>query len=250
MKIGVLGGTGTGGSAAVRELLERGHDVRVLSRGTGFDVTAPEASPGKLDGLEVLVDCLQPSKTSAKAARAVLVDGLGRTLNAAAAAGVGHVVSLSIVGIDGLPFSYYRIKLEQEVLVRSGPVPGTVVRATQFPALFDQAWGATKPLGTIPAPRGLVAPIAPDDMAVALVDAVEAGPGGGDRQIRGAEIVDLRQVASDWKRARGSRRPVVPLPAVGGALKAVAAGDLVDEAIPAAPRGWSDLISPAPAVSR
>ncbi len=232
MKIGVLGGTGTAGSAAVTELLSRGHDVRVLSRGTGFDVTAPEASPGKLDGLDALVDCLQPSKTSTKAARAVLVDGLGRTLETAAAAGVDHVVSLSIVGIDGLPLGYYRMKLEQEALVRSGPLPGTVVRATQFPALFDQAWGATKLMGSIPAPRGPVAPIEPSDVAVALADAVEEGPSAADRQIRGAEIVDLRQVARDWKRANGSRRPVVPLPAIGGALKAIARGDLVDPSIP------------------
>ncbi len=236
MEIGVLGGAGVAGSAAARELRARGHAVRVLSRRSGFDVTEPAASA--LEGLDALVDCLNPSKTTTKAARAVLVDGLRATLQLAADQGVGHVVSLSIVGIDELPIGYYRVKLEQESVVHAAPIPGTVVRATQFPQLFDQAWNATKRLGLIPAPRGPVAPIDPRDVARVLADVVEEGPGGEPvRQIRGREIVDLRQLAQDWKSTQGSKRPVLRFPALGGALKAIARGDLVDESIPTPPTG-------------
>lgn len=247
MRIGVLGGTGVAGGAAVQELRSRGHEVRVLSRAAGFDVTAP-GDGAALAGLDALVDCLNPSRTSAKATRAVLVDGLRATLAAAATHGVGHVVSLSIVGIEHLPIGYYRVKLEQESVVRDQQgLAGTVLRATQFPDLFDLAWGATRRLGVILAPRGTVAPILPADVAVALADLVEAGPGAAPEHqaVRGAEIVGLRQVAADWKRVRGSRRPVVGVPAIGGALRAVAAGELVDAALPAAPRGWSDWIAAA-----
>lgn len=234
MKIGVLGGKGVAGGAVAAELTARGHDVVVLSRRSGFDATDPAGSAAALAGLDALVDALNPSKTTERATRALLVDGLRGVLEAAAAAGVRHVVSLSIVGIDDLPFGYYRVKLEQERLVQDGPLPGTVVRATQFPALFDQAWGATKRLGVILAPRGPVAPIDPRDVAVVIANAVEAGPeqAGTRVQVRGAEIVDLRDYARRWKQATGSRRPIVALPAVGGALKAVARGDLVDESIP------------------
>lgn len=233
MKVGVLGGTGTAGSAVAAALQDRGHDVVVLSRSTGFDATSPEAGASALTGLDALVDTLQPAKTTTKASRGLLVDGLRRTLELAADAGVGHVVSLSIVGIDALPLGYYRVKLEQEAVVRASRVPGTVVRATQFPQLFDQAFGATKALGVIPAPRGPVAPIDPRDVGEVIADAVDRGPAAGPLvQVRGADIVDLRDVARDWKRAHGSRRPVLPLPAVGAALKAIARGDLVDAAIP------------------
>ena len=232
MEIGVLGGAGVAGSAAARALRARGHEVRVLSRRSGFDVTSARSSASALAGLEALVDCLNPTKTSTKAARAVLVDGLRQTLAVAADQGVRHVVSLSIVGIDQLPVGYYRVKVEQEAVVRAAPIAGTIIRATQFPQLFDLAWNATKRLGVIPAPRGPVAPINPDDVAHLLADVVEEGPGGQPvRQIRGPEIVDLRELARSWKREHHSRRPVLSLPVLGGAFKAIARGDLVDASI-------------------
>lgn len=244
MEIGVLGGAGVAGTAAADELRARGHTVRVLSRRSGFDVTVPEASVGALEGLDALVDCLNPSKTTTGAARAVLVDGLRATLTAAAEQGVRQVVSLSIIGIDRMPVGYYRVKVEQEAVVHAAPLVGTVLRATQFPALFDQAWGATKRMGVIPAPRGPVAPIDPRDVATALADAVEAGPDGPRSiSIRGPEILDLREVAADWKVTRASRRPVLPLPAVGGMLRAIADGDLVDEQLPTGTRGWSEWVA-------
>ncbi|MBO9532239.1 MAG: SDR family oxidoreductase [Solirubrobacteraceae bacterium] len=238
MHVGVLGGTGVAGSATVAALERRGDAVRVLSRRKGFDVTAP--SPAPLAGLDALVDCLNPSKTTAAAARAVLVDGLRETLAIAVGVGVGHVASLSIVGIDHLGLGYYRVKLEQEQVVAESGIPATILRATQFPDLFDLAWGATKRLGVIPAPRGAVAPIDPRDVGERLAELVEAGPPADALQreaIRGPQVVDLRQVAHDWKRVRGSRRPLLPVPAFG-ALGAVARGDLVDESAPTSEHGW------------
>jgi hypothetical protein len=42
--------------------------------------------------------------------------------------GVDRIVTLSIVGIDDTDFGYYRAKLA----AAPGPVPSTVVRATQL----------------------------------------------------------------------------------------------------------------------
>lgn len=244
MQIGVLGGAGVAGAATVQELESRGHQVRVLSRRSGFDVTAAASSAAALEGLDALVDCLNPSKTTTGAARAVLVDGLRETLAVAARAGVRHVVSLSIVGIEGLPLGYYRVKLEQEGVVRSAPIPGTVVRATQFPQLFDLAWSATRRAGVIPAPHGQVAPIDPRDVAIVLAEAVEAGPDGPrEVAVRGPEVLDIRDLAASWKAARRSKRPVLPLPALGGALRSIAAGDLVPDGLPVRGRGWSQWLA-------
>jgi farnesol dehydrogenase len=43
MAIAVTGGTGFLGSALTKELLERGHEVRIVSRSRGFDITRPES---------------------------------------------------------------------------------------------------------------------------------------------------------------------------------------------------------------
>lgn len=58
----------------------------------------------------------------------------GRNILAAeAAAGVKHHVALSVVGNEKLPDSgYFRAKIAQENLIKTSPVPYTIVRATQF----------------------------------------------------------------------------------------------------------------------
>jgi uncharacterized protein YbjT (DUF2867 family) len=244
MEIGVLGGRGVAGSAAVAELERRGHTVRVLSRATGFDVTADPVATEPLRGLDAIVETLNPSKTTTAAARAVLVDGVRRTLEAASAAGVKHVVSLSIVGTQAIPIGYYRVKNEQEAVVQGGPVPATIVRGTQFPQLFDAAWSATRKIGFIPALRGTVAPLDPRDLAVALADAVEAGPDGPrEVELRGPEIFELTDLARSWKAANGSKRPVLRLPNVLAATRVIASGALANPAVPAATRTWSDWLA-------
>ncbi|MDQ8046483.1 MAG: NmrA family NAD(P)-binding protein [Solirubrobacteraceae bacterium] len=248
MQIAVLGGSGTAGTATVAELEARGHTVRVLARRTGFDVTDPSTFDDALAGIATLVDTLGPTKTSGPEARAVLVDGLAAVLDAAAHAGVKHVVSLSIVGSDRIPMPYYALKQRQEAVVRAAPLPSTILRATQFPELLDMVWSATRKAGIIPAPRGVVAPIDPRDVAVAIADAVERGPATGELiGIRGPETLTIRDLARTWKAARGSRRPVIGVPAVGGALRTVAGGALVDESLPAATRTWAEWLAEHPA---
>jgi uncharacterized protein YbjT (DUF2867 family) len=100
VKVGVLGGTGTVGSQAVAALERRGHEVRVLARSTGFDVTVGSGMDAASAGLDTLVDCLGVEKAAERAALPVLVDGLRSTLDRAADLGVGHVVSLSILSCD------------------------------------------------------------------------------------------------------------------------------------------------------
>ena len=58
----------------------------------------------------------------------------GKNLTAAeVAAGVRHHVALSVVGTERLQDSgYFRAKLAQETLIKSSPIPYTLVRATQF----------------------------------------------------------------------------------------------------------------------
>lgn len=52
-------------------------------------------------------------------------------------AGVAHLVYISIVGIDDIPYSYYQRKREAEEIIASSGVPYTNLRATQLHSLVD-----------------------------------------------------------------------------------------------------------------
>ena len=245
MRVGVLGATGTAGSAAAAELSSRGHEVVRLGRRKAdrhVDVVSGEGLDEAFAGLDALVECLNGPGPKAAECRPVLVDGVRAALAAAARAGVGHAVSLSIVGCDRVPYAYYKVKVEQEEVVRAAPLPTSVVRATQFPQLIDYALGATKRLGIIPAPPLVFQPVHPEDMAIALAEVVERGP-GPDAAIAGPEVLELRDMALSWRAARGSRRPVVPLPAFGATLTAIAAGGLTDQGAAQGARTWSDYLA-------
>src|SRR5690606_9701734 len=87
---------------------------------------------------------------------------------AAARAGVSRIVVLSIVGVDRIPFGYYEAKLAQEVTLRAGAVPVTVLRATQFHEFADQN------LRRVPGPVALIPrmrmrPVASSEVADDLV---------------------------------------------------------------------------------
>src|SRR4051794_27314108 len=245
MRIGVLGATGTAGSAAVKELRSRGHEVLALGRRGAdrhIDVVSGEGLGEAFAGLDAVVDCLNAKGTKDAVVRPVLIDGVRAALAAAASAGVGHAVSLSIVGCARVPLAYYKVKVEQEEIVRPAALPSTVVRATQFPQLVDFTLGATRRLGIIPAPPLVLQPVDPADVAIALAEVVERGP-GAEVAVGGPEVLELRAMAHAWRAARGSRRPVVPVPALGAALTAVAAGALTDPAAARGARTWADYLA-------
>ena len=43
-----------------------------------------------------------------------------------------HLLYVSIVGIDRIPFAYYQLKREAEQVIASCGVPFSILRATQF----------------------------------------------------------------------------------------------------------------------
>jgi uncharacterized protein YbjT (DUF2867 family) len=54
-------------------------------------------------------------------------------LDCEAAAGVGHHVALSVVGLESmLESGYFRAKIAQESLIKASSIPYSIVRATQF----------------------------------------------------------------------------------------------------------------------
>ncbi len=111
-----------------------------------------------------------------------------------------------------MPLSYYRAKVAQEQVVTGGPVAWSLLRATQFHQLLDQAFSAAARLRLLPGGAAQVQPIDPAVVAARLADAVHAGPGGRLPQLGGPRVQTLSELAAAWRAAHGRRLPVVPLP--------------------------------------
>lgn len=242
MRVAVVGGTGTLGTLVVAELGQRGHDAAALSHHASatatsvhrrVDLTTGEGLQTALLGIDAVIDASDAS-ASRRRMQAVLLDGTRRLLRAESDAGVRHHVLISIVGIDDVPLGYYRVKLEQERLVTGSDMPATVLRATQFHQLLDKAFTVVARCGVLPGGRIPFQPVDAHEVACALVDAVEDGPGQGPRQLAGPAVMLLRELAQTWLASRHLRRLLVPVPAVGRVGRAVRAGRLT---APDAPRG-------------
>jgi uncharacterized protein YbjT (DUF2867 family) len=121
----VTGGTGVLGAHAVRVLGERGHEVRVVARRTGVDLTAREQVDDALKGADLVLH-------AASDTRRIGARDPKQTRNLLAACGqMRHLLYVSIVGIEAIPYRYYRRKLECERLIEQSGVPPTILRATQ-----------------------------------------------------------------------------------------------------------------------
>lgn len=211
MRIAVAGATGRIGRLTVAALDGAGHQAVPLSRGTGVDAYSGHGLADALAGADALIDVTNnPSQD-----RAQIVDFFGTvTRNLLAAeekAGVRHHVLLSIVGLDrNRRAPHYAGKQEQERLVADGPVPWSIVRATQFHDFAAMVAGWAERDGTATIAPLLVQPIAPADVAAILAE-VAAGPPLRRRlDIAGPQAEDLVDMARRTFAARGQDIRLVP----------------------------------------
>jgi uncharacterized protein YbjT (DUF2867 family) len=132
---------------------------------------------------------LTNSPTFDDASPAFFQTTMDNLLTAVDAAHVGHAVILSIVGADQVPgLVYYRAKVLQEDILKAGPVPYSIVRATQFFEFIDAVLSWTADENTVRLPATLVQPIAAADVAQAVADVSVGAPLQGTRNVAGPEV--------------------------------------------------------------
>jgi uncharacterized protein YbjT (DUF2867 family) len=216
MRIAVAGGTGLAGRRTVEALQARGHDTVVLARSRGVDLLNGEGLDAALAGTETVVD-VSNIITQRRSAAVGFFDRAGRTLLAAAGrAGVRHILTLSIVGVDRVSNPYYAGKLRQEEIVRNGPVPWTILRATQFHEFAGQLLaGVPGPIAIVP--TGRVQPIAVREVGEHLAGLAAQPPQAMAPELAGPREEELVDMARRLIAAGGARRrPVLPVRLPGG----------------------------------
>ena len=226
-KIAVAGGTGVLGRHVVEVAGLRGHDVVTLSLGTGVDLVTGTGLDGALDGVEAVVDVTSIQTQSARASREFFAAVTGHLLEAEKAAGVGHHVALSIVGLDKAPYGYYAGKLLQEQLVAEGGMPWTILRATQFHEFAGQVMNRLKLGPVVVAPQMRSQPVAAREIAGRLIDIVEAGPSGRVPDLGGPREERVVDMVRALKAATGAKVWILPMPFPGALGRALRDGSLI-----------------------
>ncbi|MEV0706390.1 SDR family oxidoreductase [Nocardia aurea] len=220
----VTGGTGALGRHIVESLRARGHEVRVLSRRAGAGTHVGDLSTGAglaeaVAGAEVIVHAATDS-------RSLRCPDPGQTEQLLRVAGqVRHLLYVSIVGIDDIPFPYYRSKLACEKLIVDSGVPHTILRATQFHELLAAALSVAGKLPIAPLPLDFrFQPVATPEVAARVAELADGEPMGRAADFGGPEVLTLEESVRVWRAAHGVPRGTVRLPLPGRVASAFRRG--------------------------
>lgn len=230
MRIAVAGGTGTVGRHVVDIVRARGHEPVVLTRSAGVDLVTGDGLAGALAGVDAVIDVSSTQTLSDAESREFFGAVTRNLLDAEAAAGVAHHVALSIVGVDLAPYGYYAGKLLQEQLVEAGPVPWTILRATQFHEFASQVLGRMRfgPFVVVPGMRSQ--PVAAREVAERLVALATAGPAGRVPDLAGPRVERLADMVRHYAKAAGERASIIQVPVPGAYGRAMRDGTLLPRA--------------------
>jgi len=211
MRIAVAGATGHIGALTVSDLEGHGHDVVRISRSLGVDCLTGAGLDEALEGVDAVVDVTNSTATDRAEAVASFGTITRNLLAAEQRASVRHHVLLSIVGVDRVEGNaHYAGKREQERLVADGPVPWTIVPATQFHDFAAMVTNWTERDGAATIPPLLVQPIAPSDVADVLAEVAAGEPRGRHPDVAGPEPQDLVDMARRTNEVRGHRVRLIP----------------------------------------
>ncbi|MDQ0894885.1 SDR family oxidoreductase [Agromyces ramosus] len=223
----VTGGTGNIGSRVVPLLRQAGRDIRILSRHPRTpepgiqhvvgDTVAGDGLAAALEDVEVVLHLAGGAKGD---------DVAARNLTAAArAAGVRHLVLISVIGADRMPIGYFRAKAEAERVIAASGVPWTVLRAAQLHDFVLPVARGMARMPLLPVPGGLrFEPVHGDEVAARLAELALGSPSGRVADLAGPEVLDVPRLVAAFReatgaRARGGRLPIRLPGAVGRAYR-------------------------------
>ena len=209
MKLVVIGGTGLVGSQVVQKLAAAGHQAVPAAPDTGVDLITGKGLDQALEGAQVVINVAN-SPTFDEASLDFFRTSMSNLLAAGERAGVRHQVILSIVGVEQVPdLVYYRAKALQEDLLRHGPTPYSIVRATQFFEFMEPTMSMTSDASTVRLPATRIQPIAAADVVDAVVEVAIGAPLNGIRYVAGPDVFSLDELGRVTLAAHNDNRTVI-----------------------------------------
>ncbi|MGV9317823.1 SDR family oxidoreductase [Streptomyces sp. NPDC003660] len=243
----VTGGTGTLGRHVVPLLREAGREVRVLSRtgGDGPDQVSVDLRTGT--GLDAALDGIGTVLHLAGGPKGDDI-ATGNLVRAARAAGVRHLVYISVIGADRVPLAWLRSKLAAEQAITESGLPWTTLRAAQFHELTLKMVQSMAKLPVFPVPGGLrLQPVDSRDVAARLTDLTLGTPAGLVPDLAGPQVYGLGELGRSYLQAHGRRRPMLPVRIPGNAGRAYRAGDnLTLTGANTGKRTWEEFLGEQP----
>ncbi|GAA0419943.1 nucleotide-diphosphate-sugar epimerase [Actinoplanes capillaceus] len=239
-RILVTGITGTLGRPVAGMLRSLGAEVRGLSRRPGQDFQGDLADGSGLDaalnGVDVVVHCASNTRRLGRGD----LPGVRNLLTAAGRAGRPYVVFVSIVGVDVIPYPYYRVKLAAEGLVEG--YGGTILRATQFHEFVLGGARLAARLPVVFAPDVPVQPISARDVAVRIAELVDGQPAGRVADLGGPEVLRAPDLFRDYLRVTGGGGRLVPVRLPGTAFGAFRRGAHLAPSHRSVGERWADFL--------
>jgi uncharacterized protein YbjT (DUF2867 family) len=233
-------------------LSRRNHDDKDGVEYVTGDLATGEGIDAAVEGTEIIVHAAGNGKGDEDKAR--------NLVRAASRSGARHLVYISVVGADRIPltsaidramFGYFGSKLAAERLVAESGVPWTTLRATQFHDLVLTVVGQMAKLPVIPVPAGLrFQPIDSGEVADRFAELALGTPAGLVPDVAGPRVYEMAALVRSYLQARGKRRPIIPVPLVGKAARALRAGANLAPDRAVGRRTWEDFLAARAIASR
>jgi len=216
----VTGGTGTIGRIVVDNLTTAGKNVRVLSRGRRRhhrtdvqhvvgDVRTGDGLDAAVDGVDTIVHCVRSAQHLVAAAKR---------------AGSPHLLYISIVGVDRVPFSFHRKMVADERVIAGSGLPWTVLRATQFHDLIAVMLRMFAKPPVMVVPSVSFQPVDVREVGEQLASLALGEPVGRAPDFGGPQVRTFSDLAHSYLAIVGKRRPVVPIRVPGKVFGAYRSG--------------------------
>lgn len=219
MDVLVTGATGRLGRLLLDPLQAAGHTVRQLSRrGTGpggvrGDLASGVGVAAAVGQAEVIVHAASDPRGDPWL---VDVAGTRRLVEAVDRGRLRHVIYVSIVGVDRIPYGYYRAKFAAEQVLAASGLPVTLLRATQFHGFVDELLGMAHRGPVLPVPRDWrLAPVDAGEVAAHIARLISSPPSGGVVEFGGPEDRSAVELAREWARRHAPEARVLALPVPG-----------------------------------
>ncbi|WP_329405628.1 NAD(P)H-binding protein [Nocardia vinacea] len=214
----LTGGTGTLGRHVTPLLVEAGFKIRMLSRNSHESSDGIEFVTGDLlegtgveaavDGTEIILHLAGGPKGDDAATR--------HLVDAAAKAGVQHIVYIGVVGAGKLPIGYFQAKFAAEQAIIESGVPYTILRAAQFHDLALKTARAMAKSPIVPAPGAVLwQPVDSREVAARLVELTRGAPAGRVPDLVGPAVYTMAELIRGYLKAEGKRRLFLPVPVPG-----------------------------------